>query len=282
MSTKLPTLHSRTKWLHGLGIWFADWWSRCLFAVGSVVLALPTFFPSIATSSWRWVLFGGAVICIVASARGEYKRSKSIHRLENAVGNAERRSQLFESSLRTHLKVALRHLIDESGLDRASPKLKPRVRTRVTAYCHDSRRRVFIPIARYSGNAALERGGRSEYPDDQGFIAEAWADPWSYKKDLPEDFEDWVDALVTEDGLPEHVVRKLTMNPRSLAGARIDGRGASGEEVEKIGIIIIESLDARGVKASTGENLHDASWFKVVDALVKTFHRSLNSTAQFE
>ncbi|WP_181276022.1 hypothetical protein [Brevibacterium oceani] len=131
-------------------------------------------------------------------------------------------------------------------------------------------------MARYSGNPLLEVDGRPEYPDDQGFIAEAWADAWSYKKDLPEGREDWVDALVTEDELPAPVARKLTMHSRSLAGTRIYGGGGDGEEAEKIGIIIIESLDARGLKSTTGQMLPEAQWFKVVDALVKTYHLSLN------
>lgn len=275
MNAGAPTLHSKTKWLHRVGIWFGDWWSRCLLAVGTVILAVPTFFPSIAASAWRWAWLAGAILCLSASAWGEFKRSKSIHRLEVAVEKSDRRAQLIERGLRRRLKISLGDLMKESALDQTTYKGKLKSRTRATVYCHDKARRVFIPLARYSGNPLLEAGGRDDYPDDQGFIAEAWADPWSYKKDLPEDFEEWVAALVTEDEIPEEVARNLTMHSRSLAGARIYGGGAVGENAEKIGIVIVESLEARGLKSTTGQKLPDANWFKVVDALVKTYHLSL-------
>lgn len=157
------------------------------------------------------------------------------------------------------LSRALHALMKDRGLAQKRPDHEERTKFRATVYCHDSQRKVFVPLARSSDNPQLQRPGRSEYPDNEGFIAKAWATPWSRRQDLPADDDAWVESVVSQDRMSIEVASNLTMRSRSLIGVRISGLHGLEAGPDRTGIIIAESLNPRGLKLSEFQSAATAS-----------------------
>lgn len=110
---------------------------------------------------------------------------------------------------------------------------------RITLYVHDDDGH-FLPVGRYSSNAAYAKLGRSRYPDDQGCIGLAWNHKDFFRNDYPDptsNLEGYKYACAA-DNLPADVAERLRMKSRLLYGHRIDDA-----EGESLAVIIIESTE---------------------------------------
>lgn len=134
---------------------------------------------------------------------------------------------------------------------------------RISVYRHKDR--SFIMLARVSQSLDLEQKGRDTYPDKEGVIGLAWNHGSASVTNLPESRDAWDQKCVREYGMRPSAMAGLAMQSRSLVGLRIDTHGADPEHV---GLIVLESLSARGVKGATLDELQTAQTFALLSEVL--------------
>jgi len=144
---------------------------------------------------------------------------------------------------------------------------------RLSLYIHDNENSSFQLLVRYSVNPTLVGKGRTAYPDDIGVIARAWSEDWHCIVDLPHpDSQAYAQPALTDYGISSEVGARLTMKPRSIAGMRYPRQGAGRPAV---GVLIIESLNGRGVNNSMREVLLQSEYWQGLEQHVDSNQKLL-------
>lgn len=125
----------------------------------------------------------------------------------------------------------------------------------------------FVMIGRRSDNPIHEDSGRAVYPIREGVVGMAWREGQGAAVDLPEDEEERAKKMHSHTALPLEVGRGLKMPSRSIVGIRImDTRTST-----PIGVVVLESVQARGVNRSTIKAARDNNpVFKALQVLMST------------
>lgn len=242
------------RWLR-LRLWLLgirDYVGTFVLAAGGVLLAL-------GPGDWRFNL--GAILAVGAALWNLKNVRRYVHLTEREAQSRQRAADR-SSSLLTILDTALRALMDElTDIDFTQ--------ARISIYRH--RGDHFVPLARVSKSPRLQARGRSEYPENQGAIGRAW-DKGAFKAtNLPEKRDDWMQNCIDEFGMDESTAATLQMQSRSIVCHRLD---TSTPPTSGIGVLVVESLKARGVDGKTLDTLLASPLFPLLSLmLIETIRR---------
>ncbi len=235
-------------WL-GVGHWFSYIWASfgvLLMVAGAALLGLG---PG---QVWAYLLGIGASL---VGAVWELWKGRRYAQLDASMEAAGSRALERSTSLNTILDSALRVLMSDLSVDFDS--------ARVSVYRHLDE--SFILLARVSQSLKLEKVGRDRYPDSQGVIGLAWDSGGNARTKLPEIRSEWNDECVKRYGMDPTTAAELTMHARSLVGRRID---TIATPPRPIGLIVIESLKARGVEGATLDELDRSPIYPLLRAIL--------------
>jgi hypothetical protein len=178
----------------------------------------------------------------VASLAGLFLIIRTI-RISTVVAERDEFAALIHAQRRSYRAVFDEHLAHVSdGLTFGRNE-------RISVYRFKSGK--FVPLARYSPNAAYREKSRTEYPHDQGCIAAAWADGEAFENELPsfkQQPEEYLRRNRDKWRIPEDVSRSLKMKSRSIAAFRI-------EDDQRQGVIVFESLNKGTLQKSELERI---------------------------
>ena len=167
-----------------------------------------------------------------------YKRQQEEN--TSLKGELVSRKQGFSKILRDELRV-LSRILRFNNFER------------ISLYKHDSNKRQFLMIARYSANPKFKKTGRGKYPDDQGCIGKAWVSEFSFVDDLPDpeaNLSRYYQVLETTWNIDRETADSIVMKSRTYAACSI-------KDIydERIAVIVFESLNLRQFKAKTIQDI---------------------------
>lgn len=209
-------------------------------SVAAVPLALQTYAPTI--------LIPLGIMLTVTGLVWALKSAPDIEVIRNSEARALTRAEERTAAIIETLGRVLHGIAVELELDLS--------RSRISVYTHVDEQ--FFLVKRYSTNPTLAKSGRPQYPDNQGLIGKVWATgKTQLVTHLPKDRRLWNQACTEVWGIPPAVAAALRMQARSLLGRRID----SGPEHARTGtgLIILESLDAKGLVGEQRDKLEQFS-----------------------
>lgn len=199
---------------------------------------------------------------ILLAALGVYlegRREKTIEERDEQLDLAQKVLDTLDSRLDDLLEELTEELKLTAGGNTQLPSGKC---VRVTIYTHDPTERVFIPLGRRSTNPRFRDFGRKTYPDDQGLISRAWETGWGIETGLPEIESSWIKEVSERHSIPADVASKFRLKALSLAALRLQvGR-------EKVGVIVIESDDPKGIGGSVLDDYPKSRAFSELKALM--------------
>ncbi len=231
------------------------WLPNALLAAGSLLLAVDATVKG--PLFWLGVSLSGAGIlsAIVATP----KVGAILERARRMQDRASERTD----SLTNIMDLSLRSLLTDMEIDLSKAR----------ASVYRSRADKFILVARVSQSQTLKRVGRLEYPSGEGLIGKTWDHGSAVATDLPEGRTAWEDHCVQEYGMARSAVQELKMQARSILGKRIESTGPAREPV---GLLVIESLAARGVNGATQDSLTSLQSWPLVSAVLHEVVRCLD------
>lgn len=231
-----------TRWLTAkLG-----WISATLLTIGSALLAFSV------THEWLlWWGVGPTTLALVLQWFVGPKYSKLMTEHQAATQRAAKAAEALQKILRSGLRTVMADVdIDFQA-------------ARVSVYRHKGS--DFFLLTRVSDSQVLERVGRRSYPVGEGIIGQAWDKGTAYARDLPEDRDEWNEHCLESYGIPRRTATQITMQSRSLLGLRVD---AAGVDPQHLGLVVFESLSARGILASHADSLREFASFKLLQAIL--------------
>lgn len=220
---------------------------------GTILLTLGAILLALGPGSGFWFIVG-----VGASTIGlvwEIWKARRYARLDRERRASLLRARQRATSLNAILDSTLQVLMSDLSGDFS--------RARISVYRHkgDS----FFLLARVSKSQALRRIGRQRYPDGEGVIGTTWDIAQKVVTNLPEKRPEWNEQCVAKYGMSAATASGLTMHSRSLLGQRIDTQGTNPVPV---GIVIIESLKARGVSGTTQGELVGSPLYPLIRAVL--------------
>ena len=214
---------------------------------------------SLVPMGWNVSLAAAAVAMAIGGGIWTFKRRKLLSQLESQVDSLKTAQDDIVEALRR----SLRELMQETGIaSAAGSPVSNGHEYRATLACHLSSEKILIPLARHSDNPSLAEFARHAYPDNQGVIGEGWRQGVVKVRDLPEDRVAWNSQLVEDFGFSITETAALSMQSRSLLAIRIDWENAN------VGILVIESIKARGVTDAINRNVQSSTWFPSIRSLM--------------
>jgi len=224
-------------------LWVRDYLGNVLAAVGAIVLAFASF---LSAPFNLWVGIVGGVVTLMGVVVGSKKVSE-YRRLESQSSQSVNRVEVRSHGLVSILESALCALMEElSPIDFS--------KSRISLYRHKDDK--FFMLVRVSKSQELEKVGREYYPDSEGIIGVTWDKGWGSVTGLPEDRQEWNDECVRDWNMGQDNVVSLNMQSRSLAGVRLDEESMGRHP---IGVLIIESLNPRGVSSKINDMLEESA-----------------------
>lgn len=190
-----------------------------------------------------WVAGGLLLVGISLNGVVGWKHKRLVDREAEAKGRAARRSNAMQTIMVAALHT-LMHELDHVDFTRA----------RISVYRHKDGH--FIRLCRESKDLELARPGRNRYPVDEGLIGRAWRSGTAYVRDLPEDRSEWESTCHEDWNINDQTVGGIQMQSRSLAGIRLE---VTGTNPRMIGLLVVESLDPRGVKGEVMDVLRTST-----------------------
>lgn len=240
------------RWIKGYGTPVAG--------AGSALLIGLSTHPSFVKNA-DWMVPTGIVLGIL-SIIGVFAVHPSYPRLTEQRDEARAVATARANAMRGTLRVVLKRLMREIGLTNTH--------YRVSIYCHSDA--SFLMLARHSGHQRWARDGRVRYHEADDVITSAWAEGWSVFIDLPEDKQKRVDELVRRQGMDRQDAMNLTMPSRSVVGYRLVHDG------DPVGVLVLESTQARGVGHSTKNLLEKSETVALSAAIMASAPDRLEAT----
>lgn len=217
---------------------FKDAWHEPVLFVG----AAAALFIDVVEDKFKWIPLVVAIgLLAIGTVRAYMVKVKT---LDTETERDELREQLnylesLDNVRRAYfggaVKTTLRNMTAEIGVKN--------VHTRATIYVHNGTR--FAPFGRVSDNPIHEKVGRGFYPEDQGVIANAWQSGSDVCTDLPGTEPTRSKRVHKDFKIPVSVSKAFRMKSKSLIGVRISD--VVDETRGHIGVVIVESMNARGV-----------------------------------
>lgn len=277
------TLEERASSLTKFGILVLEYWPATFLGIPPLLAIAIAIAPPVEISVWvisfplAWLLGGLAAVFAIVGGVGSFRRRESLHmaqrenkQLQNDLAASRSLATDYRKDVQVALEFALFQMAVEVGLSDAGLRgEKIRKDVRLSLYCHHDTRNVFLPIARVAGNPLREKSGRAEYPDSQGVISMGWQSGAASMVDLPDDRDEWTQQLVQKHGFDVEEVKKLSMQSLSLVAFRLD------DGQEKIGIVVAESENKRGITRSTLDDLQESEWHGPIASLITSVRGSL-------
>lgn len=168
------------------------------------------------------LLLLAAALTLVAGVQA-HRRAKKISQLEDFASSLQEEASKERETVRQVLEVVAIQFLKEQGYWEGST-------ARLSVYGHVEKR--FFLICRVSNNPSLAQRHRPSYPDDQGHIGMVWRKQKVLELGLQ---KATAHKKALELGMPEQVLKGLSMIPRGMAGHRIDVGDVP------VGIVLIES-----------------------------------------
>ena len=109
---------------------------------------------------------------------------------------------------------------------------------RISIYLHFKAQNCFIRCGRYADNPKLARGGRPEYPEDEGCISKGWRLGWYYVGNLPARRDRHQRKCEKDYNIPKATHDDFVMLSRCIAAKRL-----SLTSNRPLAVIVVESLD---------------------------------------
>lgn len=221
--------------------WAEDYLLQSLILAGQLGMAWAgsPVFPANRPRFQSWTFWSSAIVAVACSVV-LLLRTARMTRITDERDELHKRFELTRQSYSSIFERHLEHISRGLGLTE---------RERITIYSHKNGK--FIPLARYSENAAFRERGRVEYPMDQGCIAEAWLHGSEYEPSLPHPKHS-PDSYLREQQnrwkVPEDTTKHFKMKSRCLAAFRIDGD-------RRLAVIVFESITANGLQKSELERI---------------------------
>lgn len=143
---------------------------------------------------------------------------------------------------------------------------------RATAYVFDGV--SLIPLIRVSKNPRLEQSGRSQYPPNIGYIAEAWEKGTCFMQSKHEESSR---KILKKDGLTDEEIESITLHPRSFAGFRTDN-----ETGKATGIIFIEAEKSNLINGKAMTHFQKSPNYTIFEHWLNSMHEIYSSKASLE
>lgn len=296
MDEYLTSVSEKALWAFKLVIKFID--NRALifmlcsivFTIGVSIFPNATFNVFDVEIPWRYFLGFFAVSTAVCGTYLTAKDTQSLHGAElkleqqraemqamvqgaedaatEKVNESQKLVTAYQNDVRDVLKFALLNLATECNLAHDSICNNG---VRLTLYCHESQKSVFVPVARISGNPEFAKEGRTEYPDDQGIIAIAWRDEFGLMDSNAVDDADWIAEQVEHHQLSEATATAISMKSRRIMTLRLTYQGVF------IGLVVAEAERAELLNLGFFDEIKSASWFNPVSKLMLSVRESFVS-----
>lgn len=211
--------------------------------------------------SQPWLFWPGVALTAVGLYIGlklAPRVSKLIGEHQSSIAAARERGVALQEVLRSNLEA----LMEDLHVDMS--------KVRVSVYRHNDN--CFILLARFSHSMTLNEPGRKSYPDSEGIIGLAWDKGKAVVVDLPEDRAEWEADCREKWGMTQESLEKIKMRSRCLVGQRIE----RVQDRAPMGVLIIEGLDARGVRGATLDALPGASNYRVLQSALQAVLENLD------
>lgn len=219
-----------------------DWWAGLFLAIPTFIGLGISVFPS--TVSRIIVVFSKeitiasillylAVFFGVVGGMGAISKRKSLVRLETENERLRENAIKYDRDTKLLLEDFLRDLAFDCGLSNEKQGLPTDIR--ITIYWHDDIDRVFVPVARVSGNPVFSSFGRATISDTQGVISKGWGNRFYRHQSSVNTEEDWIKDQVDNHNFAEEEARSIKMKSLSILAWRLE------YEHQPIGVMVIES-----------------------------------------
>lgn len=261
---RILSLRTR-RWIEGNG-------GEILATIATLLLLIPSLADGrdpqgLFGHSWWWnASLDSAIVLVVASV---FVKARVSPTREELLARDDR-YRAWQDELREAIEVIALELLVKTVQ-------KPN-EARVSVYFH--RGDTFVLVARTSKNPELKTRGRSQYPDSEGIISQVWHNGAATVVDLDKDESAWINSAVNDYGFDEETARGIAkrMRSRSFVGKRLE-RGH-----EQVGILLLESVAARGVNGKTLDNLNGndslvVSLFSVLNEMIDVVSDSFDDGA---
>lgn len=211
----------------------------------------------------RWLIGGAFLLSVVLAyfaQHNSWKMNKKLNQLEQIKNQSERLYGTVESAINS----VVENLGETSGLFKKDA-------CRISLYCHDDNSNEFILLSRRADHTTHEEKGRLRYPDNEGHIGYAWNHKGGLSQyvDWPEDKDEWVDHATGDDGtfsrdkhLKRPVAEQIKFKARSGYYRRIEYNN------KPIGLVVVESLKARGVTSTVANQMEKSSLWMILGQII--------------
>ncbi len=204
------------------------------------------------TKSWKnlhphlsWILESkhlliiGIISSVIALfiSLNDFFWKRTIISLEKHLTKAQGNNDLIAENIRHLFDGYLFHLSNKLGYGNSQKKSE-----RITLYIHNNEGKSFIPFGRFSHNATLAKPGRTEYPEDEGCIGEAWQHGWCFDNKFSKNDKQRTKKHSQKYKLNNKAINKMNMKSQAYAACRItDKKGLS------VAVIVIESTESNNL-----------------------------------
>jgi hypothetical protein len=185
------------------------------------------FFETIISQLWWVLIIFSACYLIICIHHGMTR--KTIKGLLKTNSIQRKRLDFVSNNTRTLFYGHLYQISNKLGFNEVDKKTD-----RITLYIHDPKNNRFVPCGRVSPNPQYQKTGRTEYPDNEGCISEAWSNGWCYKN-----FNRDNKKRVAEHGemnISENVSKNFNMPSLMYCAMRIED-GSGGQYA----VLVVES-----------------------------------------
>ncbi|MCZ4567244.1 hypothetical protein [Rhodococcus erythropolis] len=219
MTNASPTPLERVQ---DMTIWLYYNWHQLLLILGGGLTASAQLFRA----GWLVGLTCAGIASTVIGAIGLACRKPSYSALKT-----ENEALTSESEHRRTVVSALIRLL----LADISRTMQLTTKERISIYLHDDG--AFVMLDRNSSSPALEKHGRTIYPEDQGAVGIAW-NTGSHFSALPRcGTPEWIDAMENKYKFPSTTHAEMKMKPRYIVAMRYP----EGALSTPLGVVVLES-----------------------------------------
>lgn len=256
----LDSVTRRRPWSANFRQVLKEWWAEACIGIAGLGGTAASAFPdkrleiAFIDSPIPILSFFISIVLLGGGGIGVVRKKRSVKVILEEANKYKDIADKYKKDTRELIQDNLRDLSADCGLSKGDQACISD--TRISVYCYENNNRVFIPIARISGNPNYEEQGRAWYPDNQGVIAKAWRDAFfSYGVEGVESEEEWVQEQVKSFNFTEEEARALSMKSMSFIAWQIRYQDQS------IGVVVIESTDKERANVELIEKVETSPFF---------------------
>ena len=117
---------------------------------------------------------------------------------------------------------------------------------RISLYRYRSEDRCFVGLARFAMHTPYSAWRRRTYPEDEGFISQAWRNGIYYIEDLPspDNFDEYVSAVQSRAHIDRSVLKEMRMKSRAYFCVSLR------HQHRQVAVLVIETTQPRLPKST--------------------------------